>query len=381
MRTKNISAASIAELRQSMDAIIANEFQPTLAFVFSAKDLPFKELPSLFKAYNISLLGCTTMGEIFNEEICKNSFSVLLMDISVQDFHIFQKDYTDKGVYATAFDLGQAAVNTFDNPGIIVYSSGITVDGAVLVNGIKDGTQKEIPIYGGLAADDFELEATYCFTKNTSSSNGLVAAIINLDKIQLGGLSYSGWGDLGAMHTVTKSKDNVIYEINGQPALEEFFKYFGTIEQTPNKEDEFSIIPGQFPLKIYRANDVSFIRSVLVINPEDKSLMLAGGVKEGDQFRFCAAPDFSVVDNTIQNFKKLQDKISQVDAVIMNSCGARLTVFGPILEDELSSIYDYWDKPMVGFFAYGEIGNTNLVNNNCEFHNVTCSLVTLTEKV
>jgi len=381
MTTKNVSAYSIEELQTTIEAIIENEFQPTLAFVFSSPDLPFQDLPSIFQSYNIELIGCTTMGEIFNQEICKKSFSLLLMDVSKQDFHILEKEYADKTTYATAFELGQDAINTFSNPGIIVYSSGLTNDGDSLINGIKDGAKKELPIYGGLAADNFKFESTHSFTKQGISNEGLVAIIINLDKIQLSGFSYSGWGDIGAMHTITRSEGNVVYEINNRPALDEFFKYFGKMKHNSGVEDELAIIPGQFPLKIYRSEDVSFIRSILVIDAENKSLILAGGIKEGDNFRFCAAPDFSVIDNTIQQFKKLQAKTSQVDAIIMNSCGARLTVFGPMLEDELASIYDYWDKPMVGLFSYGEIGNTNLINNKCEFHNVTCSLVTLKELV
>jgi len=115
-------------------------------------------------------------------------------------------------------------------------------------------------------------------------------------------------------------------------------------------------------------------------NKKDKSLVLAGGVTEGDSFKFCNTPNFDVVDNTIERFGQLKEKIGQVDAIIMTSCAARLSVFGPMLDDEIDNIYNHWKKPMVGYFAYGEIGNTNLQNNNCEFHNVTCSIVTLTEK-
>ena len=119
---------------------------------------------------------------------------------------------------------------------------------------------------------------------------------------------------------------------------------------------------------------------MLVSDIETKSLVLAGGVQEGETFQFCTSPSFEVVDKTIENIGTLKNKIGQVDAVVMISCGGRLSVFGPMLEDEVSEIYDLWKQPMVGYFAYGEIGNTNLQNDNCEFHNVTCSLVTITEK-
>ncbi len=378
MKAKNLSAYSMEELQTLLEATIQDNFQPTLALVFISPNLPFQQIPDIFKKKNISIVGCTTMGEIYNEEICDQSISVLLMDIDPVFYSIYQKEYKDT-TYATAFELGQKAASTFNNPGIIVYSGGITVDGEKLVYGIKDGAKKEIPLYGGLAGDDGNFQETHCFTDNSISNGGLVALIFDLDKIQLDGLSYSGWDDFGSIKKITKSDGNIIYEIDGKPAAQEFQKYFGGLQE--DKEQEITIIPGQYPLKIIRGNDTSIVRSVMVSDKENQSLVLAGGVKEGDNFVFCIPPDFSVINSTIKNFERLKEKISKVDAVIMNSCGARLQAFGPMLEDEIDGIYNYWKKPMIGIFAYGEIGNTNLANNNCEFHNVTCSLVTITDKV
>jgi hypothetical protein len=45
------------------------------------------------------------------------------------------------------------------------------------------------------------------------------------------------------------------------------------------------------------------------------------------------------------------------------------------MEDEIRGIFEYWDKPMIGFFSYGEIGATE--GAQCDFHNETCTLVSL----
>ena len=122
------------------------------------------------------------------------------------------------------------------------------------------------------------------------------------------------------------------------------------------------------------------MRSVLIQDTADKSLVLTGSVQEGDVFKFCTAPDYEVIENTVTRFADLKASTENSEAIIMVSCGARLAVFGPMLEDEIAEIYQHWNKPMVGFFAFGEIGSTQIENPSCEFHNVTCSLFTLTEK-
>ncbi len=47
-------------------------------------------------------------------------------------------------------------------------------------------------------------------------------------------------------------------------------------------------------------------------------------------------------------------------------------------EDEAGKIRGIWEKPLIGFFTYGEIGAAK--DSLCDFHNETCSMVILEEK-
>ncbi|MFK7936266.1 MAG: FIST C-terminal domain-containing protein, partial [Saprospiraceae bacterium] len=120
------------------------------------------------------------------------------------------------------------------------------------------------------------------------------------------------------------------------------------------------------------------LRSPLISNETDRSLMLAGGVQTGDQFRFSISPGLEVVDQTIAAFQDLKDQISEADALLLFSCKGRHAALGPMIEDEVKGIYDHWQQPMIGFFSYGEIGADH--SGKCDFHNETCSLIVLREK-
>ena len=120
------------------------------------------------------------------------------------------------------------------------------------------------------------------------------------------------------------------------------------------------------------------MRSPLVLDEDNGSITLMGGVNQGDKFRFSNSPGFEVIEQTIEEFEQLKDKSPDVDALILYSCKGRHGALGPLLEDEISGLYNYWNKPMIGFLSYGEIGNTP--SGICEFHNETCSLVSLREK-
>jgi hypothetical protein len=262
---------------------------------------------------------------------------------------------------------------------MVIVSGGIKVDGEKIVLGIKDGVGREIPLFGGLAADDYKMNRTVAFSNGFLSDGGLCALIIDTDKIEMQGLATSGWQPFGLVKTITGSVGNVLYSINDEPALDVFLRQFGFNEDsTKTERDQLLNTQTNYPLQIIQEDGSSILRTPLVIDESNKSLILAGGVVEGAKFRFSTSPGFEVIEQTIQEFGQLKKNKPEIDAAILFSCKARHGAFGPLLEEEIEGIYGYWKKPMVGFLCYGEIGNTK--NGTCEFHNETCSMVLLKEK-
>ncbi len=380
MRSKSISASTPEMLRSFLNETIKNDFHPTLAITFSDPEFGIDDTIEIFKSHDIQLIGCSTSGEICNDELNEETFSALLLDLNPTSFKIISFEAEGNDYSTQGRELGKIANETFDNPGIIVYSGGIGVDGESIVKGIKSTMEREIPIHGGQGADHFRYQKVSTYTHESNNDNGLSALILDTDKVRMMGKTFSGWNDLGKIHTITKSEANIIYEIDGKPALDLFNSYFPSIEYKQQDDSEkLFTIPGIYPLKILRDDDVVIIRSGMIYDFENKALILAGGVQQGDQFKFCPTPSFDVVDTTLNQFSELAKDTGEVDAVIINSCAGRHFAFGPMFEDEVEGLYNIWKKPTVGYMAYGEIGNIGQ-NSICEFHNVSCSLVTLTGK-
>ena len=380
MQTTSFSVKSIEELKNILEKTLQNGLRPSICVAFCGPDFNIEEAILAFQAHNIQLVGCTTAGEIYNFGVAENSFTALLMDMSEDSFKVVYaqgsgNDYSGPGAH-----ISKTAKEIFTNPAILVYSGGIGVDGESIVKGIKSELDKEIPIYGGLGADQFRFERVCTFTHEGVYENGLSALIIDTDKIEVKGKTFSGWDDLGKTHTITKAEGNVLLEVDERPALDLFNNYFKGIEykQQEGSEKLFTI-PGIYALKIQRDDGTEFMRSTLIFDFEQKALVLAGGVQVGDTFKFCPTPSFDVVDTTVGEFNKLMEESGDAEALIMNSCAARHYAFGPMFEDEVEGIYNIWKAPMVGYMAYGEIGNTG-IDQVCKFHNVTCSLVSLKEK-
>ncbi len=380
----NVTSFSVTTTEAFNDFIInelSKDFHPTLCIAYTDSLLPYQAMAGILDKHGIQLLGTTSAGEISDDRVHSNSFSGLLMDINPDYFKVISVPFDDKPESEAVEKVVAQVKQLFTNPGILVYASGIGTNGDSIVNSLKSHLHESVGIFGGLAADAFRNKNISVFSTTSEELDGLGIIVFDCDKIRMTGGTFSGWEGLGRVHRITKATGNVIYEIDDRPALDLFMEYFGDIDHIKQEgSDNMFLIPGIYPLQVAEEGISEYMRSVLLYDKQHKSLILAGEVQIGQAFRFCPPPDFGTVDNTVKYFKKIEEKTGAVDCVIINSCAGRNVAFGPMFKKEVKKIYDVWKSPTAGFLALGEIGN--LPNSKvCSFHNVSCSLLTLTEYV
>lgn len=371
MRTSSFSVSSPAQLEQ----LLATEKQQgkcyQLAIVFASVRSDIKGLQSVFQEYDIRVCGCSTAGEIVDGSLLKETVSGMLFNLPLRAFTVWTGLYGS--IKAQTETIGQEAVLMYDNPHFFVLSGGLTIDGEDILNGLKKGAGKEIVAFGGLGADDFNMERTFCFCESEIVEKGVVTVIFDGDLVELSGNAISGWEPMGIENEITYAEGNVVHEINGRPALDFFNQFFGAIENTEFNTKQATQVTSQYPLQIIRPEG-NILRAPAMAHPNGSSIILAGGVRSGDRFRFSIAPGFEVIEQTIEFFREYNATKPKPNAAIMISCKARHAAFGPMLEDEIEQISELFQAPMAGFLSYGEIGAID--ENGPALHNDTCCVVT-----
>ena len=375
MHTYALTAQNLEELEAALLQCQQNHFKPNFALIFSSVERDLEKLISLFDRQDIELFGCTSAGEILNDQVYATSIVGLLLQLEPDSFQLHFSGESEKSTYQKALETGKLADQLYTDPAIIVGSGGVAINADDIIDGLKAGLGREVPIFGGLAGDDLNLSQTFVFSRKNISDNGLISLILDNQKVSVTGLAISGWEAIGITHTITKAVDNVVYTIDDEPALDVFIKYFGYFDNANLQGKPISTISSQYPLQIMREDGSSVLRSPLIGDEKEKTLILAGGIRQGDRFRFSISPGFQVIDQTIEAFGQFHELVPKADALILFSCKGRHAALGPMIEDEIKGIYNYWNVPMIGFFSYGEIGATP--NGACSFHNETCSLVLL----
>ena len=165
-----------------------------------------------------------------------------------------------------------------DLAGIFVLSDGLNVNGSELVAGITGVVGPKIPLTGGLAGDGAMFEETLVGA-DCAPQSGQVAAIgFYGPAIRIGHGSAGGWDEFGPRRRITRSTGNVLYELDGEPALDLYERYLG--------EEDARGLPGTallFPLLIRdpAQPDQDVVRTVLAIDREARSMTFAGDVPEG----------------------------------------------------------------------------------------------------
>lgn len=375
MKSHSFQCRNIEDLQESLNNLVKTEFNPNLAIAFTSPKHDLSQIASTFSVAGIHLAGCTTAGEIVDNTMLDAAIVVLLLEIDDKYYEVKKLGY-GISVYQAAFGAGQEIKEAWTNPGLLIMSGGIAIDADALIGGLQDGLGKSVPMFGGLAGDDLIMQVTHTFSNDFSSDNGAVLVVLDLDKVSMEGMAISGWEPVGGVNEITKAEANVVYQINEEPAYDVFMRYFG-LEDSKADIDLLINIQTNYPFQI--ETEAGYIlRSPILVDKEEKTITLAAGVSEGTKFRFSNAPGFEVIEQTINEFQQLKDKAPEADALILFSCKGRHGALGPMLEDEIQGLYDYWQKPMIGFLSYGEIGDKG--NGVCAFHNETCSLVLLRER-
>ena len=386
MQAKTIKGKSPEEIQTALQQILSEArlpngqgFKPTLAIVFLSVKQDREAVCNLLQNEGIQIFGSTTSGEFISSEISEGGIVIMLLDINPAYFKVAFLETGDASVYNAAKQFGSDGKKAFSNPAFIIASGWLHTDGEEIIKGIEDGFEGEPPIFGGMAGDDLALREPVVFTYGKSSTTGLVAVIIDQDKIDIAGIATCGWKPIGITKTVTRSTGNIVYTIDDQPALDLVIKYLGLNIDNEASENMVVNLGAYYPLQLERENAPPVMRTSMLGNKEDRSLICAGTVPQGSKVRFSLPPDFDAIDTVVEECSGLKTmQHSEADAVIMFSCISRYLSFGVMTSEEIERVKNIWNAPFIGFFCYGEFGKSE--RGKHEFHNNTCCVVALKEK-
>jgi hypothetical protein len=319
---------------------------------------------------------CSTAGEIYHTTVIDEGFTVTAIEFvntEVKPQKVYIKDYVD------SFDAGKALINQFDQKDLVyvmVLSDGGSVNGSELVRGINSVTNEKILVTGGMAGDGDRFELTLVGL-NGEPEQGLIAGIgFYGDKLKVEHGSKGGWETFGLERLVTRSDNNVLYEMDDKNALEVYKRYLG-----PDADG----LPGTallYPLSVMlQGNSEPVVRTILSVDPQAGSMTFAGDIPQGAKVRFMRA-NFDKLTSAASD-AAIQTQIGNTTPpafALLISCVGRKMILGSRTEDEVDAVDEIFKHKTLlsGFYSYGEISPL-VKGQGCQLHNQTMTITTFNE--
>lgn len=350
----------------------------TLVIVFGAARFrddtePFAELSAAFRTAHV--VGCSTSGEIFDDRIADDTLSVAIVEFeSTTVRHAFAA-IADP---ADSWDAGHRIATSLaasDLRGVLVFSDGLNVNGSELVRGMNDVLPPHVVVTGGLAGDGDRFEQTWVIRDGRPQSGGICAVGLYGDHVHLGHGSRGGWDIFGPERLITRSEGNVLYELDGQPALDLYKKYLG------HRAAGLPATGLLFPLSLRadRSAAKRLVRTILAVDEDQKTMTFAGDLPEGALVQLMRANFDRLVNGASEAAALVQCAPDRERLLIAVSCVGRRLVLGERTEEEVEAALDAMPPgtKQIGFYSYGEISPYG--SGHCDLHNQTMTLTTITE--
>jgi hypothetical protein len=327
---------------------------------------------------NAQRFGCSTAGEIAGTAVLDDTLVVTAI--------AFEQTQV-KGMAIpllpneSSFAVGQrlaAALPTEDLVHVLVLSDGLQVNGSDLVRGVTAQLPAGVTLTGGLAGDGDRFGETLVLLDDQLSS-GMVAAVgLYGQHLQVGYASLGGWIPFGPERRITKSSGNVLYELDGKPALALYKTYLG------EHADTLPAAGLLFPLSLEpQSGQPRLVRTLLSVNEDEQSLTFAGDMPEGKMAQLMHASFDRLVDGAIDAAETCCQGLPGVQAelALLISCVGRKLLMQQRIEEEVEGVQSILGDQamMTGFYSYGEISPFTL-GAACELHNQTMTITTFTER-
>lgn len=351
-----------------------------LVFAFGSTELvqdqsKFDEIRSLYP--NAEIVVSSGSGEILggvmgHQTLCVTA--IFFEKTKIKTLEIKLDDVKD------SFDVGAHISAQIEKDGLsnlMIFSNGDQINGSHLLTGLQFNLSESVPITGGLAGSYDPFSATYTGLNGKGIQGSVIGIGFYGEHLRIGHSSKAGWTPFGPERFITKSTNNVLFELNNEPVLDFYKKYLEGLF------DDMVEAIRIYPLGIKTENgEDRLIRAFLNYDEETGGALFAGDMPEGSKVRMMKSNVNSLIDAAgnaaAASMKSFE--IDKPDLAMCVSCVGRQFVLENWVAEEVQHVAETFgqDVPIAGFYSYGEIA-PQAPNQKSALHNHTMTITTFKE--
>jgi len=359
-----------------------NMVKPDFVFVFATVGYNQQVLIQAIRdeTSGAPLSGCSGEGIITQGMVAETNFGVCVMAIASDELR-FANCYVKN--LAVGFEMAgerlAAEVRPLladDSIACFLFVDGLVFDFDPFRESFERslGHDTPLPLFGGLAADNWSTRKTYQYHDDQVFSEGISCVLMSGNGDVAWGVNH-GCVPVGTKRTVTRSKGNIIYEIDGIPALEALKDYVEDDSESQWNKVTLNLCLGfKAPEYLKRDYGEFVIRYMMAKNDSEGYVTIQSDVKDGTELWIMRRDKELIRDGLQAISHQIREKMGtrKPKFVLQFECVGRGKVVYREQEkiDLLKALQEDIgaNLPWIGFYSYGEIGPVS--RYNC-IHNFT----------
>jgi hypothetical protein len=323
------------------------------------------------------IFGCSTAGEIIGTRVLDDSLVVTAIAFEGTKIKgaLVKVDQTAAS-YEAGWELAES-IPKEDLKHVFVLSEGLEVNGSELVRGLRAGFPPGTIITGGLSGDGERFRETYVLLDDDPRRKAVGIVGFYGERFRSGHGCFGGWDPFGPERLITRSRENVLYELDGKSALDLYKRYLG---------EHAKDLPAAgllFPLSLRTADSARpIVRTLQSIDEGDQSMSFAGDMPANAYARLMKANVERLIDGATDAGRMTAETLGPAEArlAVLISCVGRKMILKQRTEEETEGVRDaLGGNPIcAGFYSYGEI-SPYAKRGTCELHNQTMTVTAFSE--
>ncbi|MBR3852074.1 MAG: FIST C-terminal domain-containing protein [Fibrobacter sp.] len=267
-------------------------------------------------------MGCSTNGNIIEGRLSSATISIVCTILEKPTTKVKLLQYTLNG--ETALEVVENIKREVkENPWVKGVELQLTIRGMSLTplcDALHD-VDESIAIFGGGAFNPDLSKNDACVFSNVGgySERGILVLLIGGEDLHIYTTHIAGWKPLGREFLVTKAQNALLFELDGKPAYEIYYRYLKILN-----DEHFFANTLEFPF-FYKHNGIDILRAPVHCN-EDGTLVMTSDIDENVKARLAYGDPWTILDCIRKDGKKIGE--FKPDIIKVFSCAARRSFWG-----------------------------------------------------
>ena len=354
-----------------------------ISTIFDQQEV-IKGIHSIIK--DTPLIGCSSVGSISIYGPKRDSVAVFIINSDSIEFTCGIGREISKNSRLAGHKASKQASDSAYKPKQVymLFSDSSSGNNTDILRGAQETLGTSFPIIGGGACNTEYIKKTYQYIGSEIKTDSVIGVLFSGD-IKLGVGQSSGWQPIGKPHKITKSKSNIIKEIDKKIAVELYEEYFEkSFEQL--QQERICKLGISYPIGLRWPVDTKKYLTRVPLKTEDTgSLVMNGDVQEGQDISLMMGDKEAVLESAKEAASEAMSNIKgyKIKFAVIFSDIARLLLLRKDAHKEIDIIKEIIGKntPILGCYTFGEYASfdTSESKGQCQFNNQSISIALFSE--